>query len=140
MSVTSPTRPIGFLPIGIFFFFGFVMATYATITLAKPGTILDRAWALNPTAHAQLAPLGKVIALPFAVMAALLFAAGAGWFRRRHWGWILGVSLIAANMAGDIVNLFLGEVLKGMVGVVLAGLLLIYMTRPRVHGYFRERH
>jgi hypothetical protein len=137
MTQIGQTRPAGFLPIGFFFFFGSLMATYAAITLAIPGTILDRAWVLNPIAYAQLAPLGRVVAVPFAVLAATLFAAGVGWFRRRHWGWILGVSLIAMNMIGDLVNIFRGELLKGMVGVGVAGLLLVYMTRVR--HYFRAQ-
>ena len=137
MMSTCQPRPAGFLPLGIFFFFGSVMATYAAITLAKPGTILDRAWVLNPTAHAQLAPLGRVVALPFAVVAGTLFAAGVGWFRRRYWGWFLGVSLIAMNMKGDLVSIFRGELLKGMVGAGVAGLLLVYLTRPRVRNYLR---
>jgi hypothetical protein len=119
--------------------FGFLMTTYAAITLARPGTILDRAWVLNPMAYGQLAPLGKFVALPFVALAATLFAAGVGWFRRRYWGWILGVSLIAMNMIGDLINIFRGELLKGMVGAGVAGLLLVYMTRLRVRNYFRAQ-
>jgi hypothetical protein len=105
MNATSEKRPAGFLPIGIFFFFGATMATYAAITLAIPGTILDAAWKLNPEGHAQLASLGRIMAVPFLVLAAALFVAGLGWFRRRRWGWVLGVALIAINLTGDIFNL-----------------------------------
>jgi len=63
--------------------------------------------------------------------------AAVGWFRRRYWGWVLGVTIIAINALGDIVNLVRGEGLKGAVGVAIAGLLLIYMTRPGVRSYFR---
>jgi ABC-type branched-subunit amino acid transport system permease subunit len=129
-------RPVGFVPLGIFFFFGSIMAAYAAITLLRPGTILDRAWALNRTAHMQFLPLGRMVAVPFAVLAAVLFLAGVGWFRRRYWGWLLGISLIATNLAGDIVNLALRDWLKGAVGVVIAGLLLVYMTRRGVRAYF----
>lgn len=112
------------------------MAACAAITLVRPGTFLDRAWALNRTAHMQFLPLGRMVAVPFAVLAAVLFLAGIGWFRRRYWGWLLGVSLIATNLAGDLVNLALRDWLKGAVGVVIAGLLLVYMTRPRMRTYF----
>ena len=54
-------------------------------------------------------------------------------------GFFLGVSLIAMNMIGDLVNIFRGELLKGMVGVGVAGLLLVYMTGPRVRNYFRAQ-
>jgi hypothetical protein len=116
------------------------MATLAAITLAIPGTLLDQAWKLNPEGHAGLASFGRIMAVPFITLAIALFLAGCGWFLRRPWGWKLGIALIAINLAGDIFNLvFRSEVLKGAVGVKIAGLLLIYMTRPSVRSYFRQK-
>ncbi len=136
-SAASPNRPAGFVPIGIFFFFGSVMATYAAITLLIPGTFLDKAWELNKSAHVQLAAMGPIMAAPFAFLSVVLFLAGVGWFKRRRWGWVLGVSVIAVNLTGDLIQLALGDWLKSMVGVVIAGLLLIYLTRAGVRTYFR---
>jgi len=132
----SQDRPAGFIPLGIFFFFAATMASYAAVTLLFPGTILDRAWALNQTGHAQLLPLGKIIALPFAIFAVVALFTGIGWLKRRRWAWIVGVSTIAVNLAGDLANMAFGEFWKGAAGVVIAGLLLIYMTRPRLRRYF----
>lgn len=134
---SSPGRPRGFVPIGVFFVFGATMAAYAAITLLKPGTFLDAPWALNKHGHEQLAGLGRIAALPFGILSIALCCAAVGWFRRRYWAWVLGTSIIAINMAGDLVNLAIGEHLKGAVGVVIAGLLLIYMTRRSVRTYFR---
>ena len=47
---------------------------------------------------------------------------------------MLGVTLSAINLAGDIVNLARGEGVKGALGVVIAGLLLIYLIRPGVRA------
>ncbi|SRR6266496_2557058 len=101
MAATSETRPVGFVPLGIFFFFGTTMASYAALTLAFPGTFLDAAWRLNPEGHAAVASLGRIMALPFLFLAFALFCAGLGWFRRRRWGWLLGVALIAINLADE---------------------------------------
>ena len=131
-------RPRGFVPTGVFFIFGATMAAYATITLLLPGTFLDALWALNPHGHAELAPFGKIAAPAFMILSASLVATAVGWFRRRHWGWLWGISIIAINAAGDLVNLARGETLKGATGAVIAGLLLIYMTRPNVRNYFRK--
>jgi len=115
------------------------MAAYAAVTLLKPGTVLDRLWALNKTGHAQLASLGKGAGLGFVVLSALLCAAAVGWFQRRYWGWVLGTTIIALNAAGDLINGVMGEWLKGAVGVAIAGLLLIYMTRSEVRNYFATK-
>ncbi|MFZ0686384.1 MAG: hypothetical protein WAM89_12645 [Terriglobales bacterium] len=131
-------RPRGFKPIGTFFLFGAAMAAYAAITLLEPGTVLDGLWALNKTGHAQLAQLGNSAGLGFALLSALLCAASVGWFRRRYWGWRLGTIIIAINAAGDLINGAMGEWLKGAVGVTIAGLLLIYLTRSGVRNYFRR--
>jgi hypothetical protein len=69
----------------------------------------------------------------------LLGLAAVGWFRRKRWGWMLGVTIIAINATGDLINGVMGEWLKGAFGVVIAGLLLIYMTRSEVRKYFRRR-
>ena len=130
-------KPFGHAAIGVFLFFGATMASFAAITLAFPGTFLDRAWALNPVAHQQLATLGKVMALPFLLLALALLMAGLGWFRRSRWGWMLAVVIISINLLGDLFNAFRGEGLKGAVGVLIAGLLLTYMTREHVREYFR---
>ena len=129
-------RPRGFLAIGVFFIFGAVMAGYAAVTLLRPGTALDALWALNKEAHAELVPVGGIAGGLFVVLSGALAAAAVGWFRRRAWGWWLGVVIIAINAAGDLANVARGEGVKGVVGVVVAGGLLVYMTRARVRGYF----
>ncbi len=115
------------------------MAAYAAVTLLKPGTVLDGLWILNKTGHAQLVSLGTGAGLGFVVLSALLCAASFGWFRRRYWAWLLATTIIAINAAGDLVNLLLGEHLKGAVGVSIAGMLLIYLIRPGVRNYFSTK-
>ena len=111
------------------------MAAYAAVTLLKPGTFLDRAWELNPAGHAGLLLMGKAVGVPFLVLATALFLAGIGWFKRKHWGWFLGTGIIASNLLADVIHLLLGD-WKSLVGVLIAGLLLFYMTRPSVRSYF----
>jgi hypothetical protein len=128
-------KPFGYTGIGVFLFFGATMASFAAITLAWPGTLLDQAWLLNPVGHAQLATLGRVMAIPFLFLALALFVAGLGWFRHRRWGWLLAVIIISINLLGDVFNALRGEWLKGAVGVVLAGLLLAYMAKKPMRDY-----
>lgn len=130
-------KPFGHTAIGVFLLFGATMASYAAVTMAWPGTILDRGWMLNPAAHQQLATLGRVLAFPFMFLALALFLAGLGWFRRRRWGWALAIILIGINFLGNLFTVMQGQWLKGAVGVVVAGLLLIYITRSQMRDYFQ---
>lgn len=135
----QPRFPHGITALGIFLFFGAAMAGLAGTTLLWRGTALDRAWALNPRALRELAPLGAMVAVPFLLLSATLLAAGVGWFRRRLWGWWLAVALIAAQVLGNIVNLILGRLAEGVTGFVSAAALLAYLLLPRVKIVFREK-
>jgi hypothetical protein len=133
---SEKTSPPGMTTIGIFLLFGTVMAFVAGITLVWPGTFLDRMWALNPRAYDELAPLGKTVGLLFLALAVALALAAAGWLKRRRWGWQLAVAIIGIQVLGDFVNIFFGHAVQGLVGVTMAGALLLYMNRPRVRAKF----
>src|SRR5882757_8723157 len=112
--------PKGIIAVGIFLFFGTIMASLAGTTLVWPGTILDRMWAINVPAYRRLAPFGKIVGIPFLLLGATLAVAGRGWFKRRLWGWRLAVAIIVTQVFGDFVNVFRGDVVRGGVGFVVA--------------------
>ena len=117
------------------------MAGLAATTLLWRGTVLDRAWMLNPAAYRQLSPLGTKVGILFLILSAALVVSGIGWLRRRTWGWRLTVAIIAAQVLGDIINLFRGDWLRGGIGVVIAGALLLCLLTPRVRDEFSiSRH
>jgi hypothetical protein len=128
--------PKGFLAVGVFLFFGATMAGYAAITLFWPGTLLDRLWKLNPRAHEQLSPFGARAASLFLMLAMALIVAGIGWLLRRRWGWTLAVVIIGIQVVGDLVNCLRGDVLRGGVGVVIAGALLLFLSRRNMRAAF----
>jgi hypothetical protein len=131
----QPHGPV-FTAIGILLFFGAIMASLAATTLLWRGTPLDRAWALNPRAYKQLAPLGATIGVLFLLLAATLTAAGIGWYRRRLWGWSLAVVILGAQVLGAALNCLRGEFLRGGAGVLIAGALLLFVLRPRIRARF----
>jgi hypothetical protein len=128
--------PRGVKAVGIFLLFAALMALIAGIALIWPGTILDRMWLLNPSAHQQLAPFGKTVGIPFLLLSVVLCSATVGWFNRRRWGWQLTVFIIATQVLGDLVNVLLGRVIEGGVGVAIAGALLLYLLRANVKSVF----
>ena len=129
-------KTLGFTAIGIFLFFGAIMASLAAITLLWRGTALDRVWALNPMAYKQLLPLGRAIGILFLLLGVALTTAGIGWFRHRLWGWRLAVVIIATQVLGDLVNCVRGDWLRGGTGVILAGALLLFLLQPRIRAMF----
>jgi hypothetical protein len=129
-------KPPGFAAIGIFLFFGAIMASFAATTLLWRGTALDRLWSLNPRAYKQLAPLGGTVGVLFLLLGAALAAAGIGWFRRRLWGWRLAVAIIATQVLGDIVNCFRGDLVRGGSGILIAGALLLFLLQPKIRATF----
>jgi hypothetical protein len=140
MTQDSPQQsPRGLNAVTIFLFFGAAIALLAATTLIFQGTFLDRAWRLNPVAHAQLALLGTPIGMVFLLLAVVLAAAAIGWSRRQRWGWGLAVIIMAIQVVGDFGNLLRGDLLRGAIGVTIAGALLFYMTRPRVRAAFGTR-
>jgi len=112
------------------------MASLAGITLVCQGTALDRIWTLNPWAYTKLAPFGKPIGLLFILLAASLATSGAGWLKRRRWGWQLAVAIIGTQVLSDVVNIPYGRSIQGAVGAMIASALLFYMTRPSIRAYF----
>src|SRR6266852_265603 len=121
---------------GICLLFGAVMASLAGATLLWRGSALDRMWTLNPRAYKELAPLGKLVGIPFLMLGVLLAVACVGWFKRRVWGWRLAVAIIAIQVLGDLVNAFRGDIVQGGTGFVIAGALLVYLLRPEVRAAF----
>ena len=139
-SEAHPTQaePRGLTAIGIFLFFGAVMAFFAGTTLVWRGTFLDRLWELNPRAYAQLRPLGKMVGIPFLFLSYALTQAGVGWFKRQIAGWRLAVAIISVQAAGDLVNAIRGHFFEGLIGVTIAGALLFYLFRPSVRAVFHR--
>jgi hypothetical protein len=133
---SDPPTPPGFAAIGVFLFFGAVMASLAAITLLWRGTSLDDIWSLNPLAYKQLVPLGRAVGIVFLLLGLALTAAGSGWFRRRRWAWRLTVAIIAAQVVGDVINCVKGDWLHGGIGFVVAGALLLFLLRPPVKNAF----
>lgn len=121
---------------GVFLFFGAVMAGLAATTLLWRGTALDRVWNLNPTAYKQLAPLGVIVGILFLLLSVALITAGIGWFRRSLWGWRLAVAIIGIQVLGDVINCVRGDWLRGGIGVIIAGALLLFLLQPKIRATF----
>jgi hypothetical protein len=99
--------------------------------------MLDHIWSLNPRAYRQLAPLGSTAGIPLLIVAGAMATAGVGWLNRLYWAWWLAVAIIGTQLAGDFVNLLLGHVMEGAIGIAAAGTLLGYLLKQSVRSLFR---
>jgi hypothetical protein len=122
--------------VGVFLFFGAIMASIAGTTLLSRGTVLDRVWDLNPSAYRQLAPYGSAVGIFFLLLGAALTTAGIGWFRSRLWGWRLTVVIITTQVLGDVVNCIRGDFLRGVAGIIIAGALILFLFQPKIRAVF----
>jgi hypothetical protein len=122
--------------VGVFLWFGALMAFLAGITLVWHGTKLDKIWTLNPRAYNALSPFGTTAGVLFLALAAALAIAATGWLMRRRWGWWLAVIIIGTQVLGNVTNILYGHIVEGGVGVAIAGSLVFYMTRPFVRVHF----
>ena len=123
--------------IGVFLLLGCSMAVLAGTMLLWPRTVLDRLWSLNPAGHKAFAPFGNSIGPLFYVLSIVLVTAAVGWFKQRIWGWRLTVAIIAIQVVGDFVNLIRGDFLRGCIGLLIAGLLLIFLLRSNTRTMFQ---
>jgi predicted signal transduction protein with EAL and GGDEF domain len=112
------------------------MASLAGTTLVWRGTALDNMWALNPRAYKELAPFGRAVGIPFLLLSFALAVASIGWFKYRLWGWRLAVAIIATQVLGDLVNAFMGDVVRGSIGFAIAVALLVYLLRSEIRSAF----
>ena len=124
---------------GVFLYFGAVMAFLAGVTLVWRGTFLDRLWILNLRAYKQLLRIGTAADSSFLLLAVILTVAGTGWFRRRFWGWALASVIIATQVLGNVVNAARGDFLRGGMGFLLSGALLCFLLRPKVRAVFARQ-
>jgi hypothetical protein len=131
-----PKRPVSVLIIGIFALTGTVVAILTGISIIWPGTFLDAMWNLNRTAHQQFAVLGKLAGYLLLGIAPIIATTGYGVLKGFKWAWWMAVAIFAVNGAGDAINIFIGEPLKGIAGLLVAGIFLFLLFRPATKAFF----
>src|SRR5205807_8915200 len=133
----AEVRPIGVTAFSLFFLFGAGANFVSSISLLFPGSFLEPIWRLNPRARAGLGGMGGVwaVVLMSAVCVACALAA-VGLWRGARWGYGLAVSLLAINLLGDILNVFLGTEPRAVVGIPIALAILAFLMSRGARRFF----
>lgn len=127
---------VGIVLLATFFAVAAILLTVVCAALIFPGSPLEAIWRLHPARRAVLMPYREVLAPGFLALVPVFVAAGIGCLRRREWGRRLALAIFLVNGAGDAVQLIMGRVIEGGVGVAAAGALVFALTRPSVRARF----
>jgi hypothetical protein len=129
-------RPYGISALSAFFLLGFLVSLIAAVSLVFEGSFLEGMWRLNPRAHERLNHFGLWASTLLFVVAAFCAAAAVGLFRGKLWGHRIAVLLISINLVADVANAVSGSEPRAIVGVPIAGAILIYLLSRRVRLFF----
>jgi hypothetical protein len=123
--------------VGAFSVLAALIAGTAGATLLFPGTPLDVIWAIRSDAvHAQMLALGWLAGAGLWLVALVAIATALGSFGRRRWAWWIAAVGMIANCLSDLVRLAGGGIIEGLLGLLIAGSILFWLTRPKVRAEF----
>jgi uncharacterized membrane protein (DUF2068 family) len=114
-----------------FFAFGTVMCSLTVFLLCCPGTALDSLWRINPEAYRGFHSLGSAAVLLMVVVGLACGLATIGLWRGTTWGVRLAIVILAINLGGDIFNAIGRHDYRAIVGVPVAGAMIIYLIRSK---------
>jgi hypothetical protein len=121
--------PVGMKLLALFFAFGTCMCALTIVLLIFPGTILDSLWRLNPEAQAAFQSIGWLSILLMATVGTACGLAAIGLARNTTWGCWLGILVLTVNLVGDLTNALLRHDLRTLIGVPIAGAMMVYLYR-----------
>jgi len=126
--------------LALFFAFGATMCALTVALLLFPGSALDSLWRLTPDARLAFQSLGSLaLVLMGTVGTACLFAA-IGLWRAKPWGTWLALIILSINMVGDLTNVFVRHDYRGLIGVPVAGAMILFLLACGRHSKsFRAR-
>ena len=98
---------------------------------------METVWLAYPARRAVLMPYRPWLGPGFLGLAMVMAAASVGSFRQRRWGWRVAVTIFAVNGLSDAVQMILGHLVEGGIGVLVAGAVLFYLMRASVRAEYR---
>ena len=130
----KPVTPVG---LAAFFTLATLLTAIVSITMAAPAGPLDAIWAVKPYEHEHLLRLRPFTTAGFVAICAAMAAAAFGTLRRRRWGLSLATAIFVINAIGDAARTISGAWLSGLLGLIVAGAVVWWLTRPDVRALFR---
>ncbi|HEY1708249.1 MAG TPA: hypothetical protein VGG10_08275 [Rhizomicrobium sp.] len=126
----------GIVLLAIFFDLASLILFATGIALLWPGTAFDAIWLLAPERAWTLMPYRLWLGPFFLALMVPVACASYGFFRQRGWARTLAIAIFAANGLGDAMQIIAGHTLTGLLGVCIAGLVLLFLTDRTVRAAF----
>ena len=129
-------RPLGITMLSVGCFLAAAVAGVSAVSLALPGSPLERMWELNPRGHEGFARMqGWGVVLMVAVSGACGIA-GVGLWGLRRWGYRIAVAGLSIHLVGDILSVVSGAEPRAIVGIPIVAGLLVYVSAAHVKRAF----
>lgn len=122
-------------------FLGFLIvaaaiAAMASFTMFATGTALDSIWTTKEHAYHQLLQHRLPVGAGFAALAVILALTAAGWARRKRWGWLLAVLILAVNLLSDTASLITSRQPADLLAAAISAAILTWLLTPTTRSYF----
>jgi hypothetical protein len=91
---------------------------------------------VNPTGHDGLRSLGMLGIVGMAALSVTMVITAVGFVALRRWAWWLAVVGLIVNATGDLLTAIATGEPRTLIGVPVAGLIVLWLTRPEVRSRF----
>jgi zinc ribbon protein len=132
MQSQKPPRPLGVTVIAILAILGGILGMLAGLLIVGVSTLLASPFG---AASGALVGLGAIVGGAFIVVSLIWVAAGFGLLHGKGWAWALEMLVNVLLVIGAIAFTALGNY-SSVIGIVLPGLMIWYLTRTRVKAFF----
>ncbi len=126
---TRPPRPTGITIIAVLVILGGIVGLLVSLAVFALSAFVA---GIGST---FLGSVGAIIGGIFLVFSLLWLAVGVGFLHGKGWAWILGMIVVVLSLIGSVGALVISPV-SAVGGLLWNGLLLYYLTRPRVKAFF----
>jgi hypothetical protein len=132
-------RPFGIIILSILVFFIAAIALVVGLSTLLPGTPLDIVWSIKNSFPPgfKTTMFGKIFGSFILILGIIMLASAYGLLKGNKIAYWTILIVFIVNLIGDLLSVITGKGIENITGVVIVGILIIYMTRPTVRKYFK---
>ncbi len=130
-------RPIGISFVSVLVFAVALISLVVGISLFVAGTPLDLLWTIKSSLSSSIRGtlIGNIFGIFLLLLGTVLMASGYGLLKGNKIAWWAVIVIFTVNAMGDLASLIMGNI-ESISGVIIVGILVVYLTRPHVRSYF----